>query len=252
MVQNKTLIYKSPPDGFPVPGEHMVIEASDFDIDQAPPKGGVTLKILYVSFDPYQRGRMRPVHVKSYIPAFQPGEPITNSAIAKVLKSDAPKFQPGDVVTGMMPTTEYVVLPAEQAQGLRKIENPHGIDLKVFLNALGAPGLTAYSSLFEIGKPKKGETIFISAASGAVGQLVGQLAKLEDLKVIGSVGDDAKLEFLKKDLGFDGGFNYKSEKPVDALKRLAPDGIDIYYDNVGGEQLDAALVSMKDYGRISK
>lgn len=112
------------------------------------------------------------------------------------------------------------------------------------------PGLTAYSSFYEIGKPVKGETIFISSASGAVGQLVGQLAKHEGLKVIGSVGSDDKLDYIIKDLKFDGGFNYKTEKAADALKRLAPDGIDIYYENVGGEQLEAAISAMKDFGRI--
>jgi NADPH-dependent curcumin reductase CurA len=112
------------------------------------------------------------------------------------------------------------------------------------------PGLTAYSSLYEIGKPKKGETIFVSAASGAVGQIVGQLAKHEGLRVIGSVGSDDKLEFITKELGFDGGFNYKNEKPADALARLAPEGLDIYYENVGGEHLEAALDAMKNFGRV--
>ncbi|KAJ5146899.1 hypothetical protein N7526_000251 [Penicillium atrosanguineum] len=112
------------------------------------------------------------------------------------------------------------------------------------------PGLTAYSSLYEIGKPKKGETIFVSAASGAVGQIVGQLAKHEGLKVIGSVGSDDKLEYITKTLGFDGGFNYKTEKPADALARLTPQGIDIYYENVGGEHLEAALDALNNFGRV--
>lgn len=112
------------------------------------------------------------------------------------------------------------------------------------------PGLTAYSSFYEIGKPVKGETIFISSASGAVGALVGQLAKHEGLTVIGSVGSDDKLDYIINELKFDGGFNYKTEKSADALKRLAPNGIDIYYENVGGEQLEAAINAMKDYGRI--
>lgn len=112
------------------------------------------------------------------------------------------------------------------------------------------PGLTAYSSLYDIGKPVKGETIFISAASGAVGQLVGQLAKHEGLRVIGSVGSDEKLEYITKELKFDGGFNYKKENPADALKRLAPGGIDIYYENVGGVQLEAAINALNDFGRI--
>lgn len=105
-------------------------------------------------------------------------------------------------------------------------------------------------SFYKIGEPKKGETILVSAASGAVGQLVGQLAKHEGLRVIGSVGDDKKLDFIKTELGFDDGFNYKKEKPADALQRLAPDGIDIYYENVGGELLEAAIDAMKDHGRI--
>ncbi|KAJ5388513.1 hypothetical protein N7509_011054 [Penicillium cosmopolitanum] len=112
------------------------------------------------------------------------------------------------------------------------------------------PGLTAYSSLYEIGKPKKGETIFVSAASGAVGQLVGQLAKHEGLRVIGSVGSDEKLDYIINELGFDGGFNYKNEKPSAALARLAPEGIDIYYENVGGEHLEAALDAFNNFGRI--
>ena len=115
-------------------------------------------------------------------------------------------------------------------------------------------GLTAYSSLYEIGKPKKGETIFISAASGAVGQIVGQLAKREGMTVIGSVGSEEKLAFIKKELGFDSGFNYKTEKPDEALarvlKELGLEGVDVYYDNVGGEQLDAALGAMNTFGRI--
>ena len=114
------------------------------------------------------------------------------------------------------------------------------------------PGLTAYSSFYDIGKPKKGETIFISAAAGAVGQVVGQLAKHEGLTVIGSVGSDDKLNFITKELQFDGAFNYKKEKPADGLKRLAPKGIDIYFENVGGETLDAAIQAMNNFGRISK
>lgn len=252
MVQNKAFIYNTIPNGFPVPGQDIAVDASEFDPEQSPPKGGTILKVLYASFDPYQRDCMRPVEVKSYVPAYEPGQTISNFAIAKVLKSDEPRFQPGDIVTSVIPIAEYIVAPAELTGGLEKIENPYGLDLKVFLNALGMPGLTAFSSLYEIGKPKRGETIFISAASGAVGQLVGQLARHEGLKVIGSVGDDDKLNFIKSELKFDDGFNYKKEKPLDALGRLAPDGIDIYYDNVGGEQLDAALASMKNFGRIGE
>lgn len=170
--------------------------------------------------------------------------------VAKILKSDNPKFKAGDLITGMLPFEEYSAVSKEGAQRMNKIENPYNLDLKAFIGPLGMPGLTAYSSFYDIGQPKKDETIFISAASGAVGQLVGQLAKHEGLRVIGSVGSDDKLDFITKDLNFDGGFNYKKEKPMDALQRLAPDGVDIYYENVGGEQLEAAINHMNNFGRI--
>ena len=248
MVQNKGLIFKKVPSGWPVPDEHLAIEARDFDLNTSPPQGGVTTQNFYVSFDPYQRGRMREPNKKSYAPPFQLGEPITNSAVAKVIKSANEKFQEGDIVIGMLGTEEYSVVPNTDL--LRKLENPYNLDPKLYVGALGMPGLTAYSSFYDIGKPKKGETIFISAASGAVGQIVGQLAKHEGLTVIGSVGSDEKLEFIKKELGFDAGFNYKKEKATEALEKLAPNGIDIYYENVGGEQLDAALNAINNYGRI--
>lgn len=252
MVQNKGLIFKKVPSGWPVEGQDLVIEARDFDLDQEPPKGGLTLKNYYLSFDPYQRGRMRSPETKSYSPPFELGKPITNRAISKVIKSDDPRFKPGDVIicVDSAGTEEYTALPEGPTSRARKLENPYNLDPKIFVGALGMPGLTAWSSFYDIGEPKKGETIFISAASGAVGQLVGQLAKHEGLKVLGSVGDDKKLDFILNELHFDGGFNYKKEKPADALARLAPEGLDIYYDNVGGEQLEASLNAMKNFGRI--
>ncbi|KAI9730394.1 MAG: hypothetical protein M1834_005904 [Cirrosporium novae-zelandiae] len=251
MVQNKTLNFKKVPVGYPVPGQDLAIETSEFDVNQAPPQGGITVKIYYVSFDPYQRGRMRPAEVKSYSPPYELNGPINNSAVAKVLKSDSNKFKEGDLIICMLPTAEYASVPQQLVdKTARKIENPFNLDPRMFLAALGMPGLTAYSSYHEIGKPKKGETIFVSAASGAVGQMVGQLAKHDGLTVIGSVGSDEKLNFILNDLEFDAGFNYKKEKPADALKRLAPNGVDIYYENVGGEHLDAALEAMNNFGRI--
>ncbi|KAK0118032.1 hypothetical protein ONS95_012342 [Cadophora gregata] len=192
---------------------------------------------------------MRNPQKKSYSPPYTLGQPIGNNTVAKVLKSDNAKFAAGDLVVGAIPTEEYSVLPQQSADALRKVDNPYNLDLKVFVGALGMPGLTAYSSFYEIGKPQKGETIFISAASGAVGQLVGQLAKHDGLKVIGSVGSDEKLEYITEELGFEG-FNYKKEKPLEALQRLAPNGIDIYYENVGGEQLEAVLEVMNNFGRV--
>lgn len=250
MVQNKGLIFKEVPTHWPELGKHLALESREFDLEQAPPSGGVTAKVHYVSFDPYQRGRMRSPEVKSYAPPFDLGKPITNSAVVSIIKSDNEKFKPGDVVVTMAYTEEYTALPKELVAMGKKLDNPYNLDPKLFIGVLGMPGLTAYSSFYAIGEPKKGETIFISAAAGAVGQIVGQLAKHEGLKVIGSVGDDKKLEFITKDLNFDGGFNYKKEKPSEGLKRLAPNGIDIYYESVGGEQLEAAINHMNDFGRI--
>ncbi|KAL9639254.1 MAG: hypothetical protein Q9164_001038 [Protoblastenia rupestris] len=268
MVQNKGLIFKQLPSGWPVEGKDLVIETREFDLDTEPPKDGITTKNFYVrildslplytiltplqvSFDPYQRGRMRRPEIKSYTPAFELGKPITNSAVSKVLKSANSKFKPGDIVTGTLPTEEYSIVSGEVANSMvRRLDNPYNLDPKLYLGALGMPGLTAYSSFYAIGEPKKGETIFISSASGAVGQIVGQLAKHEGLTVIGSVGSDDKLEFIKQELNFHDGFNYKKEEAVVALKRLAPNGIDIYFENVGGEQLDAALGAMNNFGRI--
>lgn len=252
MVQQKSLIFTEIPKAVPVVGQHLRVEQREIDLDAQLPEGAVLLKHLYASFDPYQRGRMRAPETKSYSPPYTVGEPMAAHGVAKILKSNNASYKEGDLAVGLMPIQEYTLMPEQglKGYGIKKLENPLGLDLKVFIGALGMPGLTAYSSFYEIGKPKKGETIFISAASGAVGQIVGQLAKHEGLKVIGSVGSDEKLEFITKELKFDAGFNYKKEKPGDALKRLAPDGIDIYYENVGGEHLSAAIDALNWWGRI--
>ncbi|KAF6829450.1 zinc-binding dehydrogenase [Colletotrichum musicola] len=249
MTQNKTLIFKKVPTGLPVAGEHLAVENRPIDLNDAP-EGGLVVEILYASFDPYQRGRMRDAGKKSYSPPFEIDGPITNDTIGKVLKSDNADFPEGSLVVSHTPIAEYARVTPAQLQRGRKINNPHGLDLGLFLGPLGMPGLTAWAGLHKIGQPKKGETIFVSSAAGAVGQVVGQIAKREGLTVIGSVGSDEKLEFITKELGFDTGFNYKTENPKEALPRLAPEGIDIYYENVGGDHLEAALTSMKVGGRV--
>jgi NADPH-dependent curcumin reductase CurA len=251
MTQNKTLVYKKIPTGLPVAGEHLVIEDRPVDIETAP-EGGLVLELQYASFDPYLRGKMRDTSVKSYAPAFEINDAIINGTLGKVIKTDNSEFAEGDIVTAYLPIAEYVRVEKETIPkvSLRKVQNPHNLDLGLFLGPLGMPGLTAWSGLHEIGQPKKGETIFISSAAGAVGQIVGQVAKREGLTVIGSVGDDAKLDFITKELGFDAGFNYKKESPKDALPRLAPNGIDIYFENVGGDHLEAALTNLNNGGRV--
>ncbi|GKT93318.1 zinc-binding dehydrogenase [Colletotrichum tofieldiae] len=194
---------------------------------------------------------MRDASKKSYSPAFELDGPITNSTVSKVLKSNTSNFAEGDLIIAHTPIAQYAHVPPSILEQARKVQNPHNLDLALFLGPLGMPGLTAWSGLHKIGQPKKGETIFVSSAAGAVGQLVGQIAKREGLTVIGSVGSDEKLEFITKELGFDAGFNYKNEKPGDALPRLAPNGIDIYFENVGGDHLEAALASLNVEGRIA-
>ncbi|KAK4141543.1 uncharacterized protein C8A04DRAFT_13997 [Dichotomopilus funicola] len=259
-IQNKTLLFHAIPPARPIPNQHLSVQPLPFDLSAPPPPGGLTVAILYSSIDPYQRSRMRPAHIKSYQPAFELGGAITNYAVARVVKSDtaAPAltthhYRPGDLLYAFLPTAEYATITAEELPSvvLSKITNHHSLpDLGLFLGPLGMPGLTGWASLHEIGQPKPGETIFISSAAGAVGQVVGQIAKREGLKVIGSVGSEEKLRYIVEELGFDGGFNYKREKPKTALKRLAPGGIDIYYENVGGEHLEAALGALRDFGRV--
>jgi len=171
--------------------------------------------------------------------------------IGKVLKSDNAAIKEGQVVMLQASETESYSVKGESAVKTTQIIEPKdGVPLTAYLGLLGMTGMTAYGSLHEIGQPKKGDVILISAAAGAVGQMVGQIAVREGLHVIGSVGDDRKLDFILKDLGFTSGFNYKKENLADAVKRLAPNGIDIFYDNVGGELLDVALANMKEFGRV--
>ncbi|KAJ6439048.1 NADP-dependent leukotriene B4 12-hydroxydehydrogenase [Purpureocillium lavendulum] len=249
MTPNKTLIYKQVPVGMPVAGQDLSVENRDIDLDTCP-RGGLVVKILYASFDPYLRGLMRDPEVKSYMPALEANSPVVNSTVSRVLKSDNEDFNAGDLITAGTSIAEYARINNPVAAMATKINNEHDFELGIFLGPLGMPGLTAWSSLHKIGQPKKGEIIFISSAAGAIGQLVGQIAKRKGLTVIGSVGSDEKLDFITKELGFDGGFNYRKERPLDGLRRLAPNGIDINYENVGGDHLEAAIEVMNPGGRV--
>ena len=255
--ENLALIFNEVPTTFPEPGKHLVVKDIGYDTSAALPPDSLSLQILYVSLDPYQRERMRDPNAKASFPAFELGKALTNVGLARVLKSTSEDFAEEDIISGFMPFQQYATLPVETSSVLGSIGATTKIpvdkgpdDMRHWLGALGMPGLTAYSSFYEIGRPQKGETIYISSAAGAVGQMLGQLAKKEGLTVIGSVGSDEKLAFLIDELGFDGGFNYKKEKPGEALSRLAPDGLDIYFENVGGEQLEAAIDNLKHRGRI--
>ena len=252
MVQNKAFIYKQVPQGWPKPGQDLTIEDIGFDENAAPPTNGITTKNLYAAYDPSQRGRMRDPSVSSYSPAMEPGKPVISvSVIGKVLKTDNDKVKEGQIVMLRGSGTEsYSSVSEEGVKALQIIEEKPGVPLTAYLGLLGMTGMTAYGSLHEIGEPKKGDVILISAAAGAVGQMVAQIAVREGLYVIGSVGDDEKVKFCKETLGMQAAFNYKKENIWEAVPKYAPDGLDIFYDNVGGEQLDCALANMKVFGRI--
>lgn len=248
---NPGLIYKQVPSGLPVPGKDLAVE--DVQTASEAPEGGILVQVLYSSLDPYLRGLMRDPSIKSYFPAFEAGNPVKAYSLSKVTKSATDKFKEGDIVGAVVPIQRFVTINSDQLEGVTKSQagpNDSSVDIRHYLGALGMPGLTGYAGFYEIGKPKKGETIFISSAAGAVGQVVGQLAKHEGLTVIGSVGSDEKLGYITKELKFDSGFNYKKEGPKEALKRLAPNVVDIYFENVGAEHLDAALENMNKFGRI--
>ncbi|KAJ5982236.1 NADP-dependent oxidoreductase RED1 [Penicillium sp. IBT 35674x] len=250
MAPNRALIFQQIPDENPIAGKHVTVGMASYDSNVPVPNGGVVVQSLYARFDPYMRSRMRPEEVPSYAPAFKLNEAINSGIIARVIRSQNSLFQEGKLVFGQLPVQEYVALSANELVHIRMLANPLGLDLPVYLSTLGMPGLTAYASFYDIGKPRRSETIFISAACRAAGQVVGQLARREGLHVIGSVGSDEKLDLILNTLHFDGGFNYHKENTHEALFRLAPDGLDIYYDNVGGEILNAALESMKNFGRV--
>ena len=213
----------------PVPGEHLAVEDVPLDLSTPAPKGGLIVAVHYASFEPYLRGRMRGPQPNSYVPPFEPNEPITSMCIAEVVQSDHADYPAGALIRAFLPVAQYAVLPGPMLPHIRlekvKSSSEGGpADLRDYLGALAGPGITAYASLYEIGKPKKGETLFVSSAAGGVGQIAGQLAKREGLKVFGSVGTDEKLKFITEELGFDGGFNYKKESPAEGLERLIPDG----------------------------
>ncbi|OWM84788.1 hypothetical protein CDL15_Pgr027575 [Punica granatum] len=243
-VSNKQVILRDFVEGFPKESD-MYIATGTVRLDVPEGSTAVLVKNLYLSCDPYMRNRMSNL-VGSYIESFKPGSPISGYGVCKVIDSGHPKFKKGDLVWGMTGWEEYSLITAPET--LFKIEHTD-VPLSYYT---GMAGMTAYAGFFKVCFPKKGETVFISAASGAVGQLVGQFAKLTGCYVIGSAGSKEKVDLLKNKFKFDDAFNYKEEPDLNAaLKRYFPDGIDIYFENVGGKMLDAVLLNMKVHGRIA-
>ncbi|MCL6516766.1 NADP-dependent oxidoreductase [Alicyclobacillus sp.] len=206
--------------------------------------GELLLRTLWLSVDPYMRGRMN--DVKSYTPPFPVGEPIRGGGIGEVVESRHPAFRPGDLVTGDLPWQRHAV---SDGRGIRAV--PAGLTpVTAALGVVGMTGLTAYFGLLEIGRPKPGETVVISGAAGAVGGVAGQIAKLNGCRVVGIAGSQEKVRYITEELGFDAGINYRTDDLRSALREACPNGVDVYFDNVGGAVTDAVVFQMNDFGRI--
>ena len=208
-----------------------------------PADGQVLVRNLFISVDPYMRGRMK--DAKSYVPPFQLGNTLEGSAIGEVLESRIPTFQQGDIVNSFLGWREYFV---SDERGLRKLDKTVR-PLSAYLGILGMPGLSAWVGL-NLVNVRGEDAVFVSGAAGAVGSVAGQLAKLRGTKVVGSAGSPEKVKMLIEELGFDAAFNYKDGGIYPQLKTSMPGGIDVYFDNVGGDHLEAALSALHTNGRI--
>ena len=225
-----------------------MVKRSDFEFVEAPVRapeeGEVLVKILFLSLDPAMRGWMN--EGKSYIPPVGLGEVMRAGAAGIVVASKHPSFAVGDHVVGALGVQEYAI---SNGKGLTKVD-PKVAPLPVYLGTLGMPGMTAYFGILEVGQLKDGETVVVSGAAGAVGQVVGQIAKIKGCHVVGIAGGADKCRYITDELGFDAAIDYKAEDVKEALKRHCPKGIDVYFDNVGGDILDAALSRLAMHARI--
>ncbi|GAA6006453.1 hypothetical protein JCM10207_004939 [Rhodosporidiobolus poonsookiae] len=252
MVPNPTVIFNSIPKGYPKPGETLKKVDKEIDLDASLDAGSVLVKLVCLSLDPYLRGRMREEGTESYVPAFKLGEPIVNFGVGKVVKSANEKYKEGQHLYGSFPFQHYAVVSKDQADSLRLLENKEGLPWTTWVGAAGMPGQTAWWGMREIGKPQKGETVFVSGATGPVGQVTIGLARAAGAKVIGSAGSDEKVKFLKEELGVDVAFNYKKEDTKEVLQRYKKEhgGFHVYVDNVAGPTLEAVLETIEKRGRL--
>jgi NADPH-dependent curcumin reductase CurA len=226
---------KSRPEGIPASADFEIVDVELNSLQD----GQVLVQNSYMSVDPYMRGRMRA--------DFKLGEVMDGAAVGKVIESNNDKFLVGDYVSHWKGWREHTI---SDGRDLAKVD-PDLAPLSTYLGILGMPGLTSYGGLLVTGALKEGESVFVSAASGAVGSLVGQIAKIKGCKVVGSAGSDAKVAHLIEEFGFDHAFNYKTANPKLEIANALPDGVDVYFENVGGPQLEAALEHMNVRGRIA-
>jgi NADPH-dependent curcumin reductase CurA len=243
MTQTREVHLARRPQGWPVADDFELVTASL----PGPGDGELLVRNLYMSVDPYMRGRMN--DVPSYVPPFQLGQPMSGGAIGEVLTSNAAGLAVGDLVMHELGWREHAIVPPG---GAHKVASVPGVADSQFLGALGMTGLTAYAGLLDIAGFREGETVFVSGAAGAVGSVAGQIARLRGAaRVVGSAGSAEKVSYLTGRLGFDAAFNYRDGKVRDLLAEAAPDGIDVYFDNVGGEHLEAAIGALKRDGRAA-
>jgi len=242
MSTHRAVTLASRPEGWP--------EASNFALKQietlAPADGELLVEIIYLSVDPYMRGRMR--DAKSYAAPIELGAVMTGGAVARVVESKSPEYQAGDIVVGDLGWQEKAVVPAKAVRPVDSSIAP----ISTALSVLGMTGLTAYFGLLDICDPKPSETVVVSGAAGAVGMIVGQIARLKGCRVVGIAGSDEKCDYLVDELGFHAAFNYKTvDHYRKKLAELCPNGIDCYFDNVGGPITDAVFMLLADRARIS-
>jgi NADPH-dependent curcumin reductase CurA len=238
-ITSREIRFASRPSGVPTANNFTLAE-----ITLEPLRGQqVLVRNLFMSVDPYMRGRMN--DRKSYVPPFEIGQVLEGGAIGEVIESCSSDFKIGDVVTSRYGWREAFIAEPKELYRVNKATLP----LSVYLGVLGMTGMTAWAGLTMV-EVKAGDVIYISGAAGAVGHVAGQLAKLRGCRVIGSAGSDEKVKRLMEECGFDAAFNYKDAPVLEQLNRAAPEGIDVYFDNVGGESLEAALSSLRVHGRI--
>jgi len=238
---NTQVVLSSRPSGFPEQNNFEVVNVSMPE----PEEGQMLVEILWLSLDPYMRGRMN--DVKSYAVPAKIGEVMIGGTVGRVLRSRTPRFSSGDIVEGPLGWQTHAVT---DGIGIRKV-NESVAPVQANLGILGMPGMTAYFGFLDVCEPIPGDTVVVSAASGAVGQVVGQIAKVMGCRVIGTAGSDDKVNYIVQELGFDAGINYKTQNVGEALRNLCPYGIDVYFDNVGGLVTDAVLELINVGARIA-
>ncbi|SDO89584.1 hypothetical protein SAMN04487897_12630 [Paenibacillus sp. yr247] len=239
---NRMIVLLSRPEGMPTEQNFEIREAPFAE----PGENQVVVRSIYLSVDPYMRGRMN--DSKSYTEPYRLGEPIVGGVVGEIVKSKSDQYVVGDKVIGMLGWQLYNVVDAAL---LRKVDEKIA-PLSAYLSVLGLTGLTAYFGLLDIGQPKEGETVVVSGAAGAVGMIVGQIAKIKGARVVGIAGSDEKTQFLENELGFDETINYKTVGNLSqALEQACPDGVDIYFDNVGGTISDEVMNLLNTHARIA-